>query len=241
MFFINSPKFGPVHTEPHSSPTSFPLPPPLCPFFLLSSKRKKEVTLTQEKKQQQKKRKKKRKTYFQTGCLRSQHRSPATIKTFALPDRVLSIGLSTLQNESQVPVKMSSWAAFAAGLKKQRFGLFLHSEVFTTFHSFAFQIFKEAQLHFDQNTLFLSLREEVIRTNLPACRNLHFCCFFFSSHVTANLLPQLLCSTFLTSSIDVTTGFCDHTRRFKAFICTVCGWESAVRRTSHCKHTVYVK
>lgn len=123
---LNSARFTPLASdpaEPHSRPTSFPLPPPFCPFFLLSSKKKEGP---KKKNSNKKKEKKKRKTYFQTGCLRWQHRSPATIKTFALPDRVLSIGLSTQQNESQVPVKMSSWAAFAAGLKNNN-SAFLHS------------------------------------------------------------------------------------------------------------------
>lgn len=56
--------------------------------------------------------KKKRKSmYFQTGWLCWQHRSLATIKTFALPDRLSSFGLYMQQKESTVPVKMSAWVA----------------------------------------------------------------------------------------------------------------------------------
>lgn len=65
--------------------------------------------------------------------------------------------------------------------------------------------------------LFLRVREEVIRMS----QNLHV--FFFLSHVTLNLLPEL--DLFYFS--DKQNG-CDHTRRFKVFICALCGWGSAV-------------
>lgn len=79
-FSSNFPKFilvWNVCIRSHWPPSPSHLSPPLLFFFSLSLlAKKKEVTLTQTS------------MYFQTGCLCWQHRSLATIKTFALPDRL---------------------------------------------------------------------------------------------------------------------------------------------------------
>lgn len=76
MFFINSPKFGPVHTARLRScrtPLSSHLLPSPTPFFALffsSPQKRKEVTLTQEKKNSNKKKKnrKERRISRQDAC-----------------------------------------------------------------------------------------------------------------------------------------------------------------------------
>lgn len=82
-FSSNFPKFGPVWNVCIQSPwPPPPLPPPpsplLCSFSPLSPLEKKEGGDIYPKKSM----------YFQTGCLCWQHRSLATIKKFALPDRL---------------------------------------------------------------------------------------------------------------------------------------------------------
>ena len=102
-FWNNFPKFNLVwhvcirsHWSPfmlsffHPPPHTFTLPS-FSPLPLLQ--REKEVTSTSQNR-----------TYFQIGCLHWQHRSPTTIKTFALPERLFSFGLYMRLNESKVLV-----------------------------------------------------------------------------------------------------------------------------------------
>lgn len=130
---LNSARFTPLASdpaEPHSRPTSFPLPPPLCPFFLLSSKKKEGGDINPRKKKNSNKKKEKRKERRisrQDACADNIDPRLPLKHLLCLTEFCLLDFLRSRMNHRCLLKCHRGQLLQPVLKKKQRFGLFLHS------------------------------------------------------------------------------------------------------------------